>query len=269
MCVIANHPFQDPPSPSSSAIRWSRGKLLGKGTYGKVYIGIPRTPNSPLMAVKSAPEYNAKFLKLEHRILAEFRLNPAIIQCFGAQITQEDGGPRIYNLLLEYAPCGSLSDLIARYRRRRGIPESEIRVYTRTILEALSCIHSRGYAHCDIKPDNILVFPPSEEAESVGRLKVADFGAAVDLSEQSGGAENLGIRGAVRYMAPEVAVAGRVTTAMDVWALGCTVVEMVTGKRPWKGLEEEDVMARVADGRHPKIPVGLSAEARCYSSMDQ
>ncbi|CAI0549500.1 unnamed protein product [Linum tenue] len=115
MYVIANHPFQDPPSPSAAAaaIRWSRGKLLGKGTYGKVYIGIPRTPNLPLMAVKFTPEYNAKFLKLEHRILAEFRLNPAIIQCFGAQITQEDGGPRIYNLLLEYAPCGSLSDLIA------------------------------------------------------------------------------------------------------------------------------------------------------------
>ncbi|CAI0438384.1 unnamed protein product [Linum tenue] len=65
-------------------------------------------------------------------------------------------------------------------------------------------------------------------------------------------------------MAPEVAVAGRVTTAMDVWALGCTVVEMVTGKRPWKGLEEEDVMARVADGRHPKIPAALSAEGRDF-----
>ncbi|CAI0473605.1 unnamed protein product [Linum tenue] len=65
-------------------------------------------------------------------------------------------------------------------------------------------------------------------------------------------------------MAPEVAVAGRVTTTMNVWALGCTVVEMVTGKRPWRGLEEEDVMARVADGRHPKIPAGLSAEGRDF-----
>ncbi|CAI0376907.1 unnamed protein product [Linum tenue] len=259
MRVVVNHPYKNPPSSPPSEIQWTRGELLGKGSYGEVFVGIPKTPNSPpLMAVKSAPEYDAESLKLERRILTNFRHNPNIIQCFGAQTT-EHGGHRTYNLLLEYASGGSLSNFIAK--RRRGIPEIHVRVCTRMILEALWCIHSRGYAHCDIKTDNILVF---EEHQSLCRLKVADFGAAVEISKQSGGGEKLGIRGTVRYMAPEVAAAGKVTTAMDIWALGCTVVEMITGKRPWKGLEKEEVMARLAEGRHPDIPAGLSAEGRDF-----
>ncbi|CAL1353163.1 unnamed protein product [Linum trigynum] len=263
MRVVVNHPYKNPPSSPPSEIQWTRGELLGKGSYGEVFVGIPKPPNPPpLMAVKSAPEYDAKSLKLERRILANFSRNPNIIQYFGAQTT-EHGGHRTYNLLLEYAPGGSLSNFIAK--RRRGIPEIHVRVCTRMILEALSCIHSRGYVHCDIKPDNILVFEGAGgEHSSLCRLKVADFGAAVEISKQSGGREKLGVRGTVRYMAAEVAAAGMVSTAMDIWALGCTVVEMITRKRPWKGLEKEEVMARLAEGRHPDIPAGLSAEGRDF-----
>ena len=84
-----------------------------------------------------------------------------------------------YILFLEYAPGGSLEDLI---RDSGGaLPESDIRLYTRMIVKGLCHIHENGYVHCDIKPSNILVFSTEGGGNEV---KIADFGLSKRVEEE-------------------------------------------------------------------------------------
>ncbi|CAN1176363.1 Mitogen-activated protein kinase kinase kinase 20 [Linum perenne] len=154
-------------------MQWSRGNRLGKGGQAELFKVIHNYPHLPPMAVKSAPIDKAASLFNERDILLKFSGAPGI-QCFGGAATSpsSDGTTPIYDLFLEYAADGSLTDLIARYRV--GMPERYVRVCTLRILSALSLIHSNGYTHCDVKPDNVLVFP-----DQGGRLKLSDFGLAV------------------------------------------------------------------------------------------
>ncbi|CAI0542239.1 unnamed protein product [Linum tenue] len=242
-------------------MEWTRGKPLGQGSFGEVYLAIPTDPKKPKMAVKSVPEDKKESLTAEHQILEKFSGVHGIVRCLGGGLSEELNpvdGLRRYDLLLEYASGGSLMELIARYGRGvgAGIPRRHVRVYTLTLLRALSSIHSLGYVHCDIKPSNILVFP--REGEAIPEVKVADFGFAT-----VSGSKNF--RGSLRYMPPEVLADRTVTGAMDIWALGCTVLEMLTGEMPWDRLDDDrDVFREIRKGCRPEIPGWLSGDAKDF-----
>ncbi|KAF2309336.1 hypothetical protein GH714_001665 [Hevea brasiliensis] len=156
---------------------WVRGKCLGKGSYGSVFLAIPTNIISPPLAVKSALIIDSFSLQKELKILLSLFGSEGIIQCYGDCLSHENG-MTIYNLLLEYAPGGSLADLINKYGGK--IPECDVRRYTRMILKGLSSIHNNGYVHCDLKPANILVFPSDQQDF---QLKIADFGLAKSLTK--------------------------------------------------------------------------------------
>ncbi|CAN1176357.1 Mitogen-activated protein kinase kinase kinase 20 [Linum perenne] len=242
-------------------MQWTRGNRLGKGGQAEVFKVIHNYPHLPPMAVKSAPIDKAASLFNERDILLKFSGAPGIIQCFGGAATSpsSDGTTPIYDLFLEYAADGSLTDLIARYRV--GMPERYVRVCTLRILSALSLIHSNGYTHCDVKPDNVLVFP-----DQGGRLKLSDFGLAVK-TQKAGDVitRSKHLRGTLAYMAPEVVVEGRLSPAVDVWSLGCTVVQMLTGEEPWSRCKDDwDLITEVVNGGHPEIPDWLCEEAKDF-----
>ncbi|KAF2309352.1 hypothetical protein GH714_001699 [Hevea brasiliensis] len=149
----------------------------------------------------------------------------------------------IYNLLLEYAPGGSLADLINKYGGK--IPECDVRRYTRMILKGLSSIHNNGYVHCDLKPANILVFPSDQQDF---QLKIADFGLAKEPDEDNSRKffYQYTFRGTPLYMSPESVKHAEISPALDIWSLGCIVIEMITGKPPWHELDVEDFFVRLA-----------------------
>jgi serine/threonine protein kinase len=123
-------------------------------------------------------------------------------------------------------------------------------------------LHSHSIAHGDIKSQNILI-------GSDGRAKIADFGAAVPRGgtqdEKSGP-----LSGTPAFMAPEVARGEERGLAADIWALGCTVIEMATGKGPWHGiLKDQDVLAAVyrigfCSDSTPPVPNWLSDEGKDF-----
>ncbi|CAI0400344.1 unnamed protein product [Linum tenue] len=243
---------------------WRRGDCIGKGGYGEVFIAIPSNPAFKTMAVKSVPKENAASLLIEYQILEKLRDVPGVVQTFGLETRESEprsgGGRRTYNLLMELSPRGSLVNLIADYSLLSGIPESHVRGYARMILRALSSIHSLGFIHCDIKPDNVLVFP-----ESLFELKIADFRLATETWKLGPGSRIF--TGTLRYMPPEAAVEGQVSPAMDVWGLGCTVVEMLTGNLPWSRFKEDgEVLREIVAGRTPEIPEWLSAKGKDFLS---
>lgn len=154
----------------------------------------------------------------------------------------------MFNLMIEHAPDGTLSDAVRRGGGR--LPEAAIRHYTRGIIKGLEYLHSRGIVHCDIKGSNILL--------SRGEAKIADFGCAK-------AAEEAVIGGTPLFMAPEVARGEEQGFPADVWALGCTVIEMATGGSPWPN--EAATLHRIAfSGEAPELPDFLSELGKDFLS---
>ncbi|KAL1804407.1 hypothetical protein DCAR_0936055 [Daucus carota subsp. sativus] len=233
------------------ASRWVPTKFLGQGSYGCVFraefaspslayaCNVPRT-----VAVKSVSQSLLWSLAFEKSVLCELGGCKEIVRCFEDEdfkTTNEDGTTS-YNIVLEYADGGTLKQLI--YSRGR-IPEYEASCYALMLLKGLSRVHGQGYVHCDMKPSNVLVFNiPRDEFKGVVKcnLKLADFGLAKKGGEKSLGAgEEYKHRGTLLYNSPESVVFGVHEAAMDIWAVGCIVLELLLGEGGlWKKRIDED-----------------------------
>lgn len=260
---------------------WCRGPLLGKGGYGSVYLGIlkpsrfcQKSRNFSLptyMAVKSAEISDSSSLREEKEVLVSLVGCPNVIQYLGEETTVGWDGSTAYNLLLEYGSGGSLYDRIYR-SGYDGLPEAEVRWYTKSILEGLVYIHEAGYVHCDLKPENILLVPRTRNGRTEIMSKICDFGLAKRASEHHGRKKSRqSWRGTPMYLSPEAVRDGVQEWPSDIWALGCIVLEMLTRWRPWhveveeRGDIEMAILKKIGKSTAvPSIPKALSSEARSF-----
>lgn len=165
------------------------------------------------------------------------------------------GTKLVYNLFMEYCQSGTVRDAIDR--RGGRLCEPEMAQYTGQILNGLEHLHSIGIVHCDVKPRNILI---TDEG-----AKISDFGCAKKVEDPAGAGL---IAGTPMFMAPEVARGEGQGPPADVWALGCSVIEMATGKPPWpESGDPFSIMYRIAySPESPEIPSCLSDEAKDFLS---
>ncbi|XP_020214525.1 mitogen-activated protein kinase kinase kinase 17 [Cajanus cajan] len=240
---------------------WKKLATLGSGSYATVYLSalnLPDGSNRKIVAVKSSSHfsYSVASLKKEKKILELFKGCNEIIQCYFDQYAIEKYYVS-YNLFMELAPYGSLGELI---RKRGALSEDTVRIYTHMLLKGLHCIHGKEVVHCDLKPDNILLFP-TWTSETWYQVKIADFGLAKTREEAKAefGPGKMKFRGAAFYMSPE-SVTGVIGTALDIWSLGCIVIEMITGMDAWRNVKsQEELMVKLALHKEaPPIPDGLS-----------
>jgi len=167
---------------------------------------------------------------------------------------------KILNILLEYVPGGSISQLLESFG---AFGEHVIRLYTRQILLGLEYLHVNKLAHRDIKGANILV-------TSDGCVKLTDFGHSKRLEGGTGATLNFNsLKGTPFWMAPEVIKQEGHGRRADIWSVGCTVVEMGSGKPPWSELSNPmTAMFAIATSEDPPaIPETLSAEAHDFISL--
>ncbi|KAI8547210.1 hypothetical protein RHMOL_Rhmol07G0177600 [Rhododendron molle] len=235
-------------------MKWRRGETLGVGASGMVSLALVDDQAAfdhdlpCVMAVKSAPLSESGSICRERRHLNRFKDCPHVVRCFGSDTTTEEGEDW-YNLFLEYATGSSLFDLIRR-SGRGGLPESEARRYTKSILLGLNHVHKQGYVHCDIKPHNVVLVESWKENE--GRRK------------------NQGeTKGYASVYRPQSIRCGEYEAHSDIWALGCTVLHMLTGELPWKCDKNTEKVALLFEigftEEVPEIPsYGLSKEARDF-----
>jgi serine/threonine protein kinase len=230
--------------------QWTRLRTLGRGASGAVVSLAADGASGELFAVKSAAKADAATLSREHGILSRL-CSPHVVSCIGGG-HHRDGS---YYLCLELAPGGSLADEVARSGGR--LEENRIAAYTADVLRGLAYIHEKSLVHGDIKSRNIVV-------GADGRAKIADFGCA-----RAAGSAGPIIGGTPAFMAPEVARGEEQGPAADVWAVGCTVVEMATGRAPWSELDS--VLAAVHRIGYtdavPEAPAWLSPEAKDFLAM--
>jgi eukaryotic-like serine/threonine-protein kinase len=135
--------------------------------------------------------------------------------------------------------------------------------YTRQVLEALHYAHIRGIIHRDIKPSNVMITPE-------GVVKLLDFGLALGVLSINGPDQRLTTTGALigslHYIAPEQISGEPHDARSDIYAVGVTLYEMITGRLPIEGTTHLQVIAGHLQSapvppseRNPKIPAGLSA----------
>ncbi|KAE8038039.1 hypothetical protein FH972_010585 [Carpinus fangiana] len=256
---------------SSAPMKWFKMKVLGRGSYGTVHLAMATTnstgsSSSGFMAVKSAVIDKSFSLMKEAEILQEFVDCPEVVRGLGFDISYE-GGLWFYNLLLEYASGGTLHDLIQKSGGK--LDERDVKKYTRMILRGLRCIHEKGYVHCDLKPENILVFSsPNDTSRSV---KITDFGLSKipgDLNELM--IKRYDFRGTPLYMSPESFLVGEIKGGLDIWSLGCVVVEMISGRPAWDRTGGMDDLVIQIATESPNIPetmskIGKDFLRRCFA----
>ncbi|XP_021766676.1 mitogen-activated protein kinase kinase kinase 18-like [Chenopodium quinoa] len=238
-------------------MKWSRGKAIGHGSSAVVSLGMC-LPKGELLAVKSIENSRSNALRKEKEIYSRLRCD-RIIEYKGYDVTIENGKV-LYNILLEYASCGTLVDAIQK--KGGGLIDPLIRRYTSEVLRGLEYLHFKGMVHCDIKGANILVTNDG--------VKIGDFGCCKQVDDMAG--FNLSvteISGTPMYMAPEVARGEHQSYPADVWALGCTVFEMATGLSPWPNISQDPFSALYQigfTGPMPEIPDFLSDQAKDFLS---
>ena len=222
--------------------------LIGEGGMGQVYQATD-TKLKRQVALKilpeafaADPERLARFQR-EAEVLASLN-HPNIAAIHGLE--EADG---IRALVLELVEGPTLADRI----KQGPIPLDEALLIAKQIAEALEAAHEKGIIHRDLKPANIKV-------KADGTVKVLDFGLAKALDPNPTGdpsqsptltamATQMGvIMGTAAYMSPEQARGTTVDKRADIWAFGCVLFEMLTGKKAFPGDDLTDTIAAVVRG---------------------
>lgn len=234
--------------------QWAKGELIGQGTYGKVYLAlnvttsemlamkqvdVPKIMGDPNDAMKAT--VNALYLEIETMKDLD---HENIVQYLGWHQNDAEGYICIF---LEYVPGGS----VGRCLRKHGkFDFNLIQSLTRQTLEGLAYLHGRDILHRDLKADNLLL-------DLDGTCKISDFGISKRSESAYGDNDNMTMQGSIFWMAPEVIQNQRqgYNAKIDIWSLGCVVLEMFAGRRPWSNDEAIGAMFKLGNERRaPPVP---------------
>ncbi|KAJ3168624.1 hypothetical protein HDU88_001517 [Geranomyces variabilis] len=261
------------------AVEWVCGPLIGKGSYGKVYYGV-NVKTGEILAVKQV-ELAAKLPPRKEdggKEQAQPSSQPAakkdvrrrMVDALHREITLlkdldhenivrylgYDTKGKTINVFLEYVSGGSVASSIATMGR---FEEPLVRSLTCQILCGLGYLHERSIIHRDIKGGNILL-------DENGVAKISDFGISKKNEYKFAYRFNsrMSLQGSVHWMAPEVIKGKGYSAKVDIWSLGCLILEMFTGFHPWRQLDELQTMWRLGKENAPPIPDWLSQEAQDF-----
>jgi Tol biopolymer transport system component len=256
-----------------SLLNFRLAEKIGEGGMGEVWKATDMTLGREVAlkflpaTLSSDPERLARFER-EAKVLASLN-HPGIAGIYGLHEHQ-----RVRFLAMELVPGEDLAQRL----EKGSVPFSEATDIARQIAEAVEAAHDQGIVHRDLKPANVKITPE-------GKVKVLDFGLAKALDPvASGGRSGMDSRmsptitslgtvagvvlGTASYMSPEQAKGRAVDRRTDIWAFGCIVYEMLSGRRPFEGEGISEVLAAVImapiafEALPPSVPPRLTRLVR-------
>ncbi|KAF8529431.1 kinase-like domain-containing protein [Gautieria morchelliformis] len=253
--ILSATPDSPPGVPNPKPIfKWVKGDLIGKGTYGRVYLALNATTGE-MIAVKqvelpktASDQNDGRQLQVVEALLSESDTlkeldHPNIVQYLGFEQSADH-----WSIFLEYVPGGSIGGCL---RKHGKFDHEVVRSFTSQMLAGLEYLHMRGVLHRDLKADNILLDPS-------GVCKISDFGISKrsdDIYDNNTGLTAM--QGSIFWMAPEMMHNNKqgYNAKIDIWSLGCVVLEMWAGRRPWNQEHIFAVMFKLgAEKAAPPVP---------------
>ena len=231
--------------------------LLGRGGMGSVWRGRDDALGRDAAVKVIDGPFAAEAIR---RFGEEARAAAALASPHIVQIWEYAPEARPPFLAMEYVPGKSLFQLV-----RSGGPQPVATVLdcARQVLAGLATAHAAGIVHRDIKPANILL---ATTGPSAGTFKLTDFGLACSADRDQSLTATGTLLGTLSYLAPEVALGDDATPSSDLYALGATLHEMLTGRPPLSAESPLKLLRRITTESippigtlRPDLPADLSA----------
>jgi serine/threonine-protein kinase len=215
---------------------------LGRGGMATVYKAHELSLNRivALKVLASRLSEDQDYIKrFQREAQAAAQLNhPNIVQIYS--IGEEKG---LHYFAMEYIKGESLADV----KKRIGVfPPAQAVTIIKQVADALADAHKAGLVHRDIKPSNIMMDPD-------GRAKVTDFGIAYVSTAKTKLTQDGSIIGTPEYLSPEQCEGKTVDQRSDVYSLGVTLYELLTGKTPYEADTPVSMLMKIVKGNFPPI----------------
>jgi len=227
-------------------------KILGRGSFGIVYL-VKQRYLSRYFAMKVIKKSQAKAKEEEENLMNEVDILRKLDHPNIVKITDFYSLKTEYNIITEYCQEGELFDEI---KAQSPFSEAMASWYLRQILSAVCYCHNMNIIHRDLKPENILIV--KRQKNGYHPIKIIDFGTAKVFQKEK--AEHVLI-GSAYYIAPEV-LSRNYTELCDLWSCGVIMYILLTGRPPFNGSNEEEIMKKIKEGNYDlkKYPWGVISE---------
>jgi serine/threonine protein kinase len=229
------------PRPAERLGNWRLERLLGQGRWTQVFQARPAhgSEYADYAVKRLKAEYEqdpaaGRQLRQEARVARDVE-HPHLISVLAARI---DAPP--FYIVTPYAGGGTLGNILST-RKRLATPLALW--FARQLAEALQALHQQGWLHTDVKPDNVLVAVN-------GHATLCDLGNARP-SDSAGTGQKM-LAGTPAYLAPEAYTSSNEwTAASDIFSLGVTLYQMVTGQLPYSHKDPAELANAVLNDRPP------------------
>ncbi|WVF70805.1 hypothetical protein IAT40_005599 [Kwoniella sp. CBS 6097] len=246
--------------PGCPVVKYQLGNCIGRGQFGSVYRSL-NLSTGQMVAIKrirlrGMREDEVTDVMQEVELLKRLS-HPSIVKYEGMSRDEE-----YLNIVLEFVENGSLGQTLKSFG---NFNEKLVSSYVAKILEGLDYLHSQGVVHCDLKAANIL-------STKNGNVKLSDFGVSLNMKAvenikqdaltagKNGAKRRVSeVAGTPNWMAPEVISLAGASFASDIWSLGCTIIELLTGKPPYSDIANSmSVLFRIVEDDMPPLPANIS-----------
>lgn len=238
--------YSEPPETTTGF--YKIGRMLGKGAFGKVNLGMHKLARK-LVAIKSMNKQYLNDERSKRKVMQEVSIikrtrHPNVVKLYETFESNK-------HVLFSMEMCAG-GDLLNYVRKRRKLKENVAKVLFKQIIEAIGYIHTRNIVHRDIKLDNILL-------DGKGHVKIGDFGVSRIVKNGETMKEQCGTPA---YIAPEILEdKGYTGYAVDIWSAGVVLYSMLYGSVPFKANNMEELHTMIMKGKYT-LKEDISEEAR-------